>query len=599
MPMPIIPGRPGRVASADDAPLHESPLHDAQPQVMPSEVFAAQFLFLTALAFPVVAAIATSLPVYPAVFTVGVVLAGFTAILSALLGSLGIERRGATVVAATLICLLDVVVCSLLFFAAPGSGFFVLSVLPVAWVAVQLPTPPRIIVLTASLVGLLAAQAVKDLNGDQPWRDGVATVLNLTLLLAMSSWAGSRWTRRNVAQRRLLEAQTRLVGSALDSARTQERVLAEVLDVVDFVVVTFNADGTTSANRAAEDLARRIGAVDAASVVRDGPFYLADGTTVLPSRSHPLTLSRAGEEVERAFVRLGHPGPSQVPLHVSVRRVASHRSERYVVVARDVSRELADEQARDDAVAAVSHEIKTPLTSALGYLELALSEPDLGDEARELVEVALDNTERMLALSHDFLTARSRTPGVPLRIVRESCTPSAVVRQAVEGVRPVATERLVTVRVDATTETDIAADPLRLRQVVDNLLTNAVKYNRYDGTIDVSVREAMRARPTEGDDGAGSPRGSASVPGVEIVVADTGHGMTEEELQALFTRFYRTRGARDSGVQGTGLGLSIAQQIVEAHGGVIDIRSRPEQGTTVSVWLPTSADASSAEQDVA
>ncbi|KQO41932.1 cell wall metabolism sensor histidine kinase WalK [Aeromicrobium sp. Leaf245] len=599
MLMPTFPGRSGRVTSGDDAPPHEAPLHEAQPQVAPSEVFAAQFLFLTALAFPVVAAIATSLPAHPAVFTVGAVLAGFTAILSALLGSLGIERRGATVVAATLICLLDVVVCSLLFFAAPGSGFFVLAVLPVAWVAVQLPTPPRVIVLSASLVGLLTAQAVKDLNGDQPWRAGVATVLNLGLLLCMSSWAGSRWTRRNVAQRRLLEAQTRLVGSALDSARTQERVLAEVLDVVDFVVVTFNADGTTSANRAAEDLARRIGAVDAASVVRDGPFYLADGTTPLDSRSHPLTLSRAGEEVERALVRLGHPGPSQVPLHVSVRRVASHRSERYVVVARDVSRELADEQARDDAVAAVSHEIKTPLTSALGYLELALAEPDLGDEARELMEVALENTERMLALSRDFLTARSRTPGVPLRIVRESCTPSAVVRQAVEGVRPVATERLVTVRVDAATEIDIAADPLRLRQVVDNLLTNAVKYNRYDGTIEVSVREVTRPRPVEADGGAGSPHGAPAVPGVEIVVADTGHGMTEDELQALFTRFYRTRGARDSGVQGTGLGLSIAQQIVEAHGGVIDIRSRPEQGTTVSVWLPASADVSSAEQDVA
>lgn len=591
MSTPPSPNRSGGSSPS----THDAPAGRAQSPVLPSEVFTAQFLFLTALALPVAAAVATSLPTYPAVFASGVVLAGVTAIVAALLGSLGIDRRGATVVAATLICVLDVAACTLLYFAAPGAGFAVLAVLPVGWVAIQLSTPSRVVVLGASISCLLLAQVAKDATGDQTWLAGLTTLLNLTLLLGMSSWAGSAWSRRNRAQRRLLEAQTRLVGSALDSARTQERVLAEVLDVVDFVVVTFNTDGTTSANRAAEELARRIGAVNAATVVRDGPFYLADGTTPLPTSRRPLTLSRAGEEVERAFVRVGHAGPTQVPLHVSVRRVAGHRSERYVVVARDVSAELAEAQARDDAVAAVSHEIKTPLTSALGYLELALAEPDVGDEARELMEVALENTERMLALSRDFLTARSRAPGAPLQIVRESCNPGDLVRRAVEGIRPVAAERLVTVQLTAETDLAIAADPLRLRQVVDNLLTNAVKYNRYDGSIDIVIRELARDAPTDADAAAsGGP-----VPGIEIVVADTGRGMTEEELQALFTRFYRTGGARDSDVAGSGLGLSIAQQIVHAHGGHIDITSHPEQGTRVCVWLPVSADAASVQQDVA
>jgi signal transduction histidine kinase len=573
---------------------------------VPSEVFAAQFLFLTALSLPVAAAVATALPQHTSAFTGGIVLAGASAVLAAMLGSLGIDRAGATTVASTLLCVLDVVVAGFLFYGAPGAGFAVLAVLPVAWASIQLPTAARAAVLGTALATFVAVTALRDVVDDQPWRNGVATLLNLGLLVCLTSWAGSRWTRRNSSQRRLLESQTRLVGSALDSARTQERTLAGVLDVVDFAVLTVDADGSVSANRAAEALVRRVGATDAAEVLLGAPFYRPDGTTPVPPEEHPLALARTADAVERLMVRLGPPGPAQVPLSVDVRRIRSSRSERFVVVARDVSRELADAQARDDAVAAVSHEIKTPLTSALGYLELALAEDGLDDDTRELIEVALDNTERMLALSRDFLSARSRTPGVPLQLLVEPCRPGDVVRRAVEGALPMATERLITVRLEVETETSVPADPLRLRQVVDNLLTNAVKYNRYDGTIDVTVREAARC-PDEADGAAPDvPRPEPSrpelprreLPGVEIVVSDSGRGMTDEELGALFTRFYRTDRARASEVQGTGLGLSITRDIVTAHGGAVDIASRPEEGTTVTVWLPAAADGTVA-RDVA
>ena len=576
MRIPLSPGRAGGSPSAG----RPDPSPAGTPPVVPGEVFAAQLMFLAALTVPTVVAVATSLPTSTTVFTSALLLAVGSALLSALLGSLGIDRPGATATAATVIAALDVVVCSLLFYGTPGGGFYVLAVLPVVWSAVQLPAAGRGLVLATGLVGLLVAQQARDASGLMPWQVGATAVLNLSLLLVVASWAGARWRRRNRSQRRLLESQTRLVGSALDAARTQEQVLAEVLDVVDFVVVTVGADGAVTANRAAEELARRVGAVDAAAVVRDGPLYLADGTTPLEPTAQPLALARAGVEVEQSVVRLGHPGPTQVPLSISVRKVVGQRVDRFVLIARDISTEVADAQARDDAVAAVSHEIKTPLTSALGYLELALSEPDLGEGSRELVEVALDNTERMLALSQDFLAARSRAPGAALTLVPEPCRPDEVVRHAVEGVRPAAAERLVTVTLDAATRTTVLADPLRVRQVVDNLLGNAVKYNRYDGRIDVAVRDAVR--PTE-DATPGSP---SEQPGVEVVVADTGVGMSEADAEALFTRFYRTDQARSSTVQGTGLGLSIAREIVEAHGGRIEVSSVLDEGTTVTVWLP-------------
>jgi signal transduction histidine kinase len=199
----------------------------------------------------------------------------------------------------------------------------------------------------------------------------------------------------------------------------------------------------------------------------------------------------------------------------------------------------------------------------------------------------------MLALSQDFLSARSRTPGIPLQLVLEPCRPAEVLRQAVDGVRPLATERLVTVTLDAHTDVAVDADPLRLRQVVDNLLTNAVKYNRYDGSIDVVLDDAEGTRSDASED-TPSP-----VEGVRIQVTDTGHGMSAEELESLFTRFYRTAGARDSGVDGTGLGLNIARDIVQAHGGTIDIASAPDQGTTVTVWLPRSVASGEIAHEVA
>lgn len=543
-----------------------------------SEVFSAQFFFLTALAPPAVVASLSSAVTHPTFFTAAVVLAGTAALLATLVGS----QRHQTLAAATALAVLDVSICVLMFIAVPGTGFFVLAVLPVTWMAIMVRRALSVAVLAYSLVALLVALGAKDALGDQPWQAGIATALNLGMLLSLSSWAGSRWTRRTRTQLRLLDNQTRLVAAALDTARGQEKVLAEVLRSVDIAVVTIGPDGSTLSNRAAEQLARQVGAVDAASAMRHGPFYAMDGTTLVDVETSPVQLALAGSTVEDALLQLGRPGPHQVPINVSVRRVVDGDSLRLVVVARDVTAEIDAARARDDAVAAVSHEIKTPLTSVLGYLDLALAEPNLEDDTRDLLEIALRNTERTLNLSRDFLAARTREPAAGLQIVAETCRPVDLVRQAVDDVRPAAVQRLVSIVLTPSTDAEIDADPLRFRQVVDNLLTNAVKYNVFDGRVEVVVRDATRSA-----DGDGDGDGREETSGVEVQVSDTGAGMDEQARAGLFTRFYRTDEARSSTVQGTGLGLSIVHDIVEAHHGTIDVQSDVGVGTTVTVWFPT------------
>jgi two-component system phosphate regulon sensor histidine kinase PhoR len=117
-------------------------------------------------------------------------------------------------------------------------------------------------------------------------------------------------------------------------------------------------------------------------------------------------------------------------------------------------------------------------------------------------------------------------------------------------------------------ETRIVADAFRLRQVIDNVFSNAIKYNVQSGSVRVSLAE------TDG--------------GIEVRVADTGRGMSEDEQGNLFDRFYRADSVRGSSVHGTGLGLNISREIMREHGGDLRLESIKGKGTTAIATLPVS-----------
>ena len=222
---------------------------------------------------------------------------------------------------------------------------------------------------------------------------------------------------------------------------------------------------------------------------------------------------------------------------------------------------------KDDFVSAVSHELRTPLTSIRGYLELVLDpeEESLSEQQRRFLEVVNRNAERLLRLVGDLLFVAQVEAG-QLGIDFEAVDLNAVLKEATESARPLAREKGIELVLDAQPTPTLTGDPSRLAQLLDNLVSNALKFTPPGGRVVVRARVAAD--------------------GVVLEVIDTGMGIAAEDQARLFDRFFRTNEANAQAIQGTGLGLAIAKAIVEGHGGTISVSSVPGSGTTFRVLLP-------------
>jgi len=223
-------------------------------------------------------------------------------------------------------------------------------------------------------------------------------------------------------------------------------------------------------------------------------------------------------------------------------------------------------RAQQHLVADVSHELRTPLTTIQGNLDLlrrgALEDPGARREALRAIEVDVGAMSRLVT---DLLLLAQADAGVKLEFqpVELDTLLLDVYRQAQrlsQGVR---------VKLGEEDQALVMGDPDRLRQLLLNLVDNALKYTPPGGEVTLSLQRE---------------------PGwVCISVADTGIGIPPEDLPHIFERFYRSDKARTRGKGGTGLGLAIAKWIAEAHNGRITVESAPGKGSTFTVWLPSPA----------
>jgi two-component system phosphate regulon sensor histidine kinase PhoR len=247
-----------------------------------------------------------------------------------------------------------------------------------------------------------------------------------------------------------------------------------------------------------------------------------------------------------------------------------------VVVLSDRSREHAIERMRADFVANASHELRTPLASLIGFVE-TLRGPAADDPPAQqrFLAIMAEQGARMNRLIDDLLSL-SRIELTEHQVPSESIDLAVLLPRLVAGYEPRLAEH--SARLDMQIAEDlphVPADPDQLAQVLQNLLDNAVKYGRPDGTVRLSVQPA----PPSG--GKWPAR-----PGVVLAVADQGAGIAREHLPRLTERFYRVDKGRSRAVGGTGLGLAIVKHIVNRHRGQLLIESEEGVGTTVSVWLP-------------
>lgn len=242
-------------------------------------------------------------------------------------------------------------------------------------------------------------------------------------------------------------------------------------------------------------------------------------------------------------------------------------------------------QMEKDFVANVSHELKTPLTSIQGFAQAILDGAVVDiTGAKRAAQTIFDETMRMTHLVGDLLTlARLESGQIPL--ARDTVDLAELLPRWVERCRPhaIASGGSIVTVIDAVPA--IVGDANRLEQVVTNLIENAIKYNRPGGAVTVTAK----GEPLENAGRSTLLARRKITPQlapqwIRIEVADAGEGIPKEDLPRVFERFYRGDKARVAG--GTGLGLSIAQEIVNAHGGTITIKSELGRGSTFTIHLP-------------
>jgi signal transduction histidine kinase len=240
--------------------------------------------------------------------------------------------------------------------------------------------------------------------------------------------------------------------------------------------------------------------------------------------------------------------------------------------------ELADQtaltqqavRARDQLIEAVTHELRTPLTSILGNAELLLRQGHEPQQVQRRAGVIVRNAEQADAILADLLLARS-TDSRALRLQRVSTELRALIENSVAACRAAADARQISIDLTLTGQIWADADPNRIRQVLDNLLTNAIKYNRVGGTVLVS--EAHDADT------------------VTVSVTDSGVGIAPAESEQVFEPYYRTESARASPETGSGLGLGISREIARRHGGDLRLARSSAAGSCFTLSLPLASTA--------
>ncbi len=250
-----------------------------------------------------------------------------------------------------------------------------------------------------------------------------------------------------------------------------------------------------------------------------------------------------------------------------LRIVASGPDEALALI-RDVTDRKLVERAKDEFVATVSHELRTPLTSIRGSLSLLEHEVvgPLPPEALELVQIARHNTERLLLVINDILDLEKVTSG-KMTLVLRPVDPLRLMTTVARSIRGMGEQAGVHVIITACCGGVVLGDDDRLVQVLNNLVSNAIKFSPRGGRVELSAAAAVEAK-------------------IRFLVRDEGPGIAPEHHTRVFERFQQIDASDSRERGGTGLGLAIVKSIVEEHGGVAGLDSAPGRGSTFWFELP-------------
>ncbi|MBN1201775.1 MAG: GAF domain-containing protein, partial [Anaerolineae bacterium] len=240
----------------------------------------------------------------------------------------------------------------------------------------------------------------------------------------------------------------------------------------------------------------------------------------------------------------------------------------WLIVMHDVTPFKRTDQLKNELVATASHDLKNPLSSMLGYLELIRMTTALNAQGKDYMYRAQRSVHQMRTLIDDLLDMARIESDLTLELITVNMAP--LIREVVDSFSLQVREKAMTITTQVAPDiVPVRGDDKYLRQIVSNLISNAIKYTPPEGHIWISVE----------------PCGEF----VQVAIKDDGLGISPEDQAHVFTRFFRVRTAETEAIEGTGLGLAIVKRLVEAHGGEVGLESRLGHGSTFRFTIPTAA----------
>ena len=437
-----------------------------------------------------------------------------------------------------------------------------LLVFPVIWLAAALGRNGVLL----SAVGTVMVVAVPLLVGVSATPADVVRPFLLPAIMTVIALAVHILVSSIASQEARLKAKDAELRRSYEVSLERQRLLDTMLETVGVGVHAVDAAGRdilmNEQHRRNRSLAAPAGEPETAAPYLN--LLPHDGITPIPAEYRPVARATLGQSFSDYLIRVGAP-PNQRVLS-STARAMKDRDGNFagsVLAFGDVTDLVNALALKDDFVANISHEFRTPLMSILGYLDLVLDgEEETAGQHELFLGMAQNNAEKLLNLVSGLLTVSSDSMAVhPQRMDLGD-----LVRRCVVSAKPRADGRWVTIVNEVSPAFWITADPERLAQVLDNLLTNAIKYSQPGDVVTI--------RAWETNDQAC------------FSVTDTGMGISEQDLPHIFTRYYRSSRVRETAIPGIGLGLGIVKRIVENHGGSATVTSKPDLGSTFTVSLP-------------
>ncbi|MCR2784949.1 MULTISPECIES: HAMP domain-containing sensor histidine kinase [unclassified Microbacterium] len=450
---------------------------------------------------------------------------------------------------------LDIMAIGLMASASDGL-LAILWVFPIAWVSTYYSLPWLVAALCAIAAILVTDMLLTSLTSEQTVQ--LLVVLLALVFIGVTITIGSRRTR---AFSRLLERQFAQLERTLRRVEAQEKRALVLFNSVDTALARVDGRGIV---RGANDAYQRLYSISDASHAHPPAAVEYDGYRGEPLPPHDTMIARAarGEIFADQRIWLYDTSGQWHALDVSTSVVASTSDEPEVTLLtiRDVTAAVNAEQEKKTLTSVVSHELRNPLTSIVGHVDLLLDRDDLPRDVQEKLAVVENAGQRMQRLIASVLEKNKPAPPAA-RVVDLG----RVVAASVDAFGPAAQTEQLTVEAALERDLFVTGDAFRLRQAVDNIIGNAVKYTPRGGTIRVD------ARLVDGE--------------VRLAVTDTGIGMSTTDVDRVFEPYFRGQTARDSGMPGTGLGMVITREIVQQHGGQLSFTSALGRGTTVVVHL--------------